>query len=159
MRRPLFLVALPLAAVLAGCSSPTSEPIREIPIHIGYSADRTQQYVEPKEIAVRQGERVRLVITNDDAAGAPDGFHDIAFRYANYGLIEHEVPAAKTTRTCIPDAEPETTCAPDKSYIVASQRGRFKMYCEVGPLSRSNADGTPQTRHEQMGMWGTLVVT
>jgi hypothetical protein len=158
--RPLLLATLLVAVpLLTGCTNPPpANAVREIPIHIGYSADRTAQYAEPKEVKVRQGERVRFAITNDDANGAPDSFHDIAFRYAGYGMIEHEVPAAETTKTCVPQAEPETQCATGKDFFTASEKGRFKMWCEVGPLGQTNADGTPKTRHEQMGMWATLVV-
>ena len=155
---PAMLLPL-LALVLAGCNTPPADAVREVVVHIGYNTERTQQYVQPKDIQVKQGERIRLVVTNDDRAGAPDSFHDIAFRYANYGLIEHEVPAARTTRTCLPQAEPDTDCAEGKDFFVASDPGRFKMWCEVRPLGRTNPDGTPQTAHEQMGMWGTLVVT
>lgn len=150
-----MMLAIPL--LVAGCSG-DSDDIREIEIHIGYSADRTKQYVEPKEIRVDQGDRVRFIITNDDKSGAADAFHDVAFRYANYGLIEHEVPAGTTVTTCLPQAMPNQDCPEGKDFFVASEKGSFKIWCEVGPLGKTNSDGTPQTRHERMGMWGTLIV-
>lgn len=149
---------LPIAA-LAGCASPPAANVREIALHIGYSSDRSRQYAQPPEVQARQGEAIRFVITNDDREGAPDSFHDIAFRYGSYGLLEHEVPAGKTTKTCVPQAEPDQACPAGKDSFVASEAGRFKMWCEVGSLGKNNADGTPQTRHEQMGMWATLVVS
>jgi plastocyanin len=153
-----ILLALAMVAVsLAGCAN-EDDGVREIEIHIGYSADRKSQYLTPKEIHVKAGEKVRLVVTNDDKPGAADAFHDVAFRIPGYDeLFEHEVPAGQTTKTCRFDAGPTTACAKDKSYFVVETKGTYKLWCEVGPQGQ-NPDGSPKTRHEQMGMWGTLVV-
>lgn len=151
------LVALVLmAALLAGCGGPPA--VKEIEIHIGWNAAHTQQYLEPKQIHVKQGDRVRFVITNDDRGGG-DTFHDVAFIYPAYpGItIEHEVPPGRTTKTCLAQSDPDTVCDEDRSYFVASEKGSFKLWCEVGHLGQ-NADGTPKTVHEQKGMWGTLIV-
>jgi plastocyanin len=156
MKTAALAALLLLTALLAGCGGPPA--VKEIQIHIGYTDDRRAQYLEPKEIRVKQGDRVRFVITNDDV-GTPDSFHDVAFVYPAYpGLtIEHEVLPGRTTKTCLPQSDPDTACDEDKSYFVASEKGSFKLWCEVGHLGQ-NADGTPKTRHEQMGMWGTLIV-
>jgi len=155
MRTLLALLAVAGFLGLSGCSS--QPEVREIEVHIGYTADRQHQYMEPKEIRVSEGERFRLVITNDDKVGASDSFHDVAFRYAAYGLIEHEVPPGKTVETCIPQAEPDRACPECKDVIEATEKGSFKVWCEVGPMG-TNPDGSPKTRHEQMGMWATLIV-
>lgn len=145
--RAILAVAGLVAVALSGCSDP-APAVREIEIHIGYTSDREAQYLQPKEIRVKQGETIRLIITNDDKPGASDSFHDVAFRLPGYGaLIEHEVSPGETQR----GAEKIDT-------FVVHEKGEYKMWCEVGPLGSQNPDGTPKTRHEQDGMWGTLIV-
>lgn len=158
LRLALACLAVSAAFGLAGCNAAPSA-VREIEVHIGYSdfdAKPPEQYLEPKEIRVKQGERIRLVVTNDDRGKG--AFHDLALELPGYSeRIEHEVPMGRTTRTCIPQSDPDTKCTEDKSYFVANEKGSFKIWCEVGPMG-TNPDGTPKTAHEQQGMWGTLIV-
>lgn len=167
--RLLAAWAVPLLlAGLAGCAKKdagtgdSADGVREIALHIGWSADGATQYLTPAEVHVPQGAKVRFAITNDDdpardyngAAPGTDNFHDVAFTYAGQH-IEHEVPAGATVRTCLQQVQP---CPAGKDHFVASVQGTFKLYCEVGGGLGANPDGTPKTRHEQLGMKGLLVV-
>lgn len=150
--RPLplsLLVAVP-ALALAGCSD--ADRVRSFEIHIGWNEDGTQ-YMTPSEITVRQGQKVRFVVTNDDdpkrdyngAAGGLDNFHDVALvSYDGDGdgrreTIEHEVPAGQT----------ETTRFKGNDWFLASEKGTFRIICEV----RS----APKT-HDELGMHATFTV-
>ncbi|MEA3189880.1 MAG: hypothetical protein QOD77_462 [Thermoplasmata archaeon] len=156
-------LALPLLlAALSGCAATKDDAVREFEIHIGWNADGTTQYLTPAEIRVPQGAKVRFVITNDDdpnkdyngAGSGKDNFHDVAFEYGGQ-LIEHEVPAGGTASTCLRHVVP---CPEGQDFFVASTKGTFKLYCEVGGGLGKNPDGSPKTRHEQAGMKGVLIV-
>ncbi len=155
----VLLAALGLLALsLSGCSD-SGPVVREIEIRIGYASYPTVQYLTPKEIVVKKGENIRFVITNADKPGSPDSFHDVAFRIPGYdGLIEHEVSAGRTTKTCVPDSDPARVCDEDKSYFTPTETGRYKIWCEAGGVKGTNPDGTPMTGHEQKGMWGTVII-
>jgi hypothetical protein len=133
-----------LLPLLAGCTG--GGEVKEFTMHIGKNADGSQ-YLTPKDITVRKDDKVRFVITNDDKAGTPDSFHDVALLdYDGTGDgtpddIEHEVPAGKTVKTEMGD----------KDYFVATTKGDFRIICEV----RRNQP----TSHETAGMWGNYKVT
>ena len=144
-----LLVAVPVVA-LAGCSG--EDRLRSFEIHIGWNGDGTQ-YMTPPEIRVQQGQRVQFVITNDDdpqrdyngATGGLDNFHDVALlSYDGDGdgrreTIEHEVPAGQTERTHFKGND----------WFVASEKGTFRIICEVGSEPRS---------HGELGMHATFIV-
>jgi plastocyanin len=158
MRRWLPAVLAGLAALaLSGCTGDgyagrVKDGVREVEIHIGWNEDRTRQYLEPKEIKVRHGEKVRFVVVNDDdpdtdyngAKSGKDNFHDVALLdYDGDGDgipedIEHEVPAGRTASTELKG----------NPWFVATTKGRFTIICEV------RTDPT----HAALGMNGALIV-
>jgi plastocyanin len=146
MRPWLLLAAAPFLA-LAGCSD---GGVREFSIHIGWNEDGTQ-YMTPGEIRVKQGDKVRFVVTNDDdptrdyngAKGGTDNFHDVAVTYDGDGdgireTIEHEVPAGQTVKTHYKDND----------YFTASETGTFRIICEV----------RTSPTHDQLGMHAQFIV-
>lgn len=154
-----FLAPILVAAALAGCAG---DPIREFTVHVGWSEDVKSQYLRPSVIRVGEGDRVRFVVINDDDPqrdyngenSGRDNFHDVALLdYDGNGDgveedIEHEVPAGRTTRTCLPQAGPDTKCAEGKDFFRALEKGTFRILCEV----------RTQPTHEELGMKGTLIV-
>lgn len=139
MQAPWLAAALVLPALLlAGCSG-DEVPVVEFEIHIGkVGDDPTKQYMTPRSITVHEGDRVRFVITNDDEAGTPDSFHDVALLgYDGDGDgspddIEHEVNAGRTVETRFKG----------KDYFTATTKGTFDLVCEVRyglPNSHANA--------------------
>jgi plastocyanin len=145
-----LLAALPLAALaLAGCSG---DGVRTFTIDIGWNDDGTQ-YMHPGEIRVHQGDKVRFAITNHDdpnrdyngpAKPTNDNFHDVALLdYDGDGdgvkeTIEHEVPAGQT----------ETTHYKGKDHFTASERGTFRIICEV----------RTSPTHDALGMHAVFIV-
>lgn len=135
MMRVLALAALLTPLAVAGCSD--GDEVREFKIHIGWNADGTTQYMEPSEIRVRQGDKVRFVVINDDdpntdyngAGSGKDNFHDVAIDYpgaCNRNPIEHEAPAGQ------PPAVTECTFdGVSHDYFVADAKGTFEILCEV----------------------------
>jgi hypothetical protein len=150
-----FLAILPFA--LAGCTEggatgTVEDGVRVIPIHIGWSADGKSQYMEPGTIHVKHNEKVRFEVTNDDdpakdyngAGSGRDNFHDVALLdYDGDGDgikedIEHEVPAGTT----------ESTSLKGNPYFVASEKGTFRIICEV----------RTQPTHDALGMHADFIV-
>lgn len=159
----VLLVALAMVApavLLAGCSdegdglsgSVGGDGVREIEIHIGWAADRDSQYMRPSEITVKQGEKVRFVVFNDDDPetdyngdkSGRDNFHDVALLdYDGDGDgiqedLEHEVPAGRSA----------TTDLKGNDYFVATTKGTFRIICEVRT--------TPS--HDALGMHAAFIV-
>ena len=144
------LVAVLPALLLAGCSG--GDGVKRIEIHIGWNDDGKSQYLEPSVIRVKQGDKVQFVVTNDDdpnkdyngAGSGKDNFHDVALLdYDGDGDgieedIEHEVPAGTT----------ETTHLKGKDYFVASEKGTFRIICEV----------RTSPTHDALGMHGEFIV-
>lgn len=152
MRAPLvaLLTALP-ALLLAGCSDEdrlTGEVtggVRVVEIHVGWSDDHQSQYMHPDTIRVREGDKVRFVVTNDDdpdvdyngAKSGRDNFHDLALLdYDGDGDgidedIEHEVPAGQTVATELNG----------KAYFIAAEMGTFRIICEVRTVPSHDALG------------------
>jgi plastocyanin len=139
------LATLPFLA-LAGCT----DGVREVPIHIGWNDDGTQ-YMTPSEVRVRQGDKVRFVVTNDDdperdyngPKPTSDNFHDVAVTYDGDGdgireTIEHEVPAGQTV----------STHYKGQGYFTASETGTFRIVCEV----------RTSPTHDELGMHATFIV-
>ncbi|HEX2066112.1 MAG TPA: hypothetical protein VHI93_04795 [Candidatus Thermoplasmatota archaeon] len=138
--------ALSLVSI-AGCT----EGVREFHIDIGWNDDGTQ-YMRPSEIRVQQGDKVRFVVTNHDdpdrdyngAKPGTDNFHDVALLdYDGNGdgrkeTIEHEVPAGQTERTHYNGQD----------HFVASEKGTFRIICEV----------RTSPTHDQLGMHATFIV-
>ena len=152
--RPLALGLLAVVSpfALAGCSE--GDGVREFDIHIGWNDDGTQ-YMEPSEIRVRQGDKVRFVVINDDDpnrdySGSPDSFkdnfHDVALHYpgaCDNNPIEHEAPAGQPPAV--------TKCSVDKElfdYFVAATKGRFDIECEVRTVPS----------HRDLGMRADFIV-
>jgi plastocyanin len=149
--RGAFLAATLLAAMaLAGCSQDGG--VRRIEIHIGWNEDGKSQYMEPSVIRVKQGDKVQFAVTNDDDPArdyngdksGKDNFHDVALLdYDGDGDgieedIEHEVPAGTT----------EITHLKGKDYFVASEKGTFRIICEVRTVPS----------HDALGMHAELIV-
>jgi plastocyanin len=149
------LAILPFA--LAGCTEDgktgtVEDGIRVIDIHIGWNEDGQSQYMRPETIRVSQGDKVQFRVTNDDdpakdyngAGGGRDNFHDVALLdYDGDGDgieedIEHEVPAGTT----------ETTSLKGNPYFIASEKGTFRIICEV----------RTQPSHDQLGMHAEFIV-
>jgi uncharacterized cupredoxin-like copper-binding protein len=146
--RPFVFLLLGLAT--AGCAG--GNGVKQFDIHIGWNDDASGQYMTPSSIHVKEGDRVRFVVTNDDDPEkdyngdkpGKDNFHDVALLdYDGNGDgvaedIEHEVPAGKTVPTSFNGQD----------YFVATTAGTFKIICEVRT--------TPT--HEQLGMRAAFVV-
>jgi uncharacterized cupredoxin-like copper-binding protein len=141
-----LLAALPFG--MSGCSDDgysgsVTAGVRVVEIHIGWNDDGASQYMTPSEVRVKQGEKVRFVVTNDDdpakdyngGKSGKDNFHDVALLdYDGDGDgveedIEHEVPAGAT----------ETTSLKGNDYFVAATKGTFRIICEVRTVP-SHAD-------------------
>jgi hypothetical protein len=139
----LAMAAVLPAVLMAGCSQ--GDGIRHVEIHIGWNEDGKSQYMEPSTIRVKQGEKVQFMVTNDDdpekdyngALSGKDNFHDVALLdYDGDGDgveedIEHEVPAGTT----------EITHLKGKDYFVASEKGTFRIICEVRTVPSHDALG------------------
>lgn len=161
MRALLVAMAFVAPAVLlAGCSdkgdglsgSVADDGVREVEIHIGWSADGASQYMRPSEITVQEGEKVRFVVFNDDDPEADynggksgrDNFHDVALLdYDGDGDgapedIEHEVPAGQSASTELKGND----------YFIAATKGTFRIICEVRTVPS----------HDALGMHATFVV-
>lgn len=156
--RVLILLAATLPAWFAGClgsddySGTVRNGVREVPIHIGWNDDHQSQYMTPSVIRVGHNEKVAFIVTNDDDPNADyngakpgkDNFHDVALLdYDGDGDgieedIEHEVPAGQTERTSLKG----------KPYFVASEKGTFRIICEV----RTNPS------HDALGMHAEFIV-
>ena len=160
MKGPLVLIAsLTAAMAFPGC---TADGVREFTIHVGWNADGKSQYMTPSEVKVHKGDKVRFIVVNDDDPNKDyngdqpqrDNFHDVALRdYDGDGDgapedIEHEVPAGETTRTCLPQAEPDTKCAAGKDFFKATTTGTFRIICEVNT----------SPSHDALGMHASFVV-
>lgn len=160
MRLPAAATAaLPalLALLLAGCSGDKDtngavgpDGVREFAIHIGWNADHQSQYMTPATITVNQGDKVRLVVYNDDKRdidyngdkSGKDNFHDVALDYpgaCDRNPIEHEAPAEGPV--------PRTECG-ENDFFVASTKGTFNIICEV----RTNPT------HAALGMRANFIV-
>jgi len=157
-RMRLLLGVLLAAVFLAGCSKDdgltgsVKDGIRVVDIHIGWHEDHKSQYMEPREIRVKQGEKVQFRVTNDDDPATDyngeksgrDNFHDVALLdYDGDGDgikedIEHEAPAGRTTVTELKG----------KDYFVASTKGTFAIICEVRTVPS----------HAELGMRASFVV-
>jgi uncharacterized cupredoxin-like copper-binding protein len=136
--RTLLAGAMVLPALLlSGCSDDGNDDgVRDFDIHVGWNDDGTQ-YMEPSEIKVKQGDKVRFTVINDDdpnrdynGAQAGNGnFHDVALDYpgaCTRNPIEHEAPAGQPPAV--------TECTVDKvsyDYFVATTKGTFDIECEV----------------------------
>ncbi|MEA3165309.1 MAG: hypothetical protein QOJ26_153 [Thermoplasmata archaeon] len=151
MRMALLATTLFAATAMAGCSDDDKTvdvggvQVRSIAIHIGWNEDGQGQYMEPSSIRVKQGDKVQFVVTNDDDPAkdyngnksGKDNFHDVALLdYDGDGdgikeTIEHEVPAGQT----------ETTSLKGKPYFVASEKGTFRIVCEVRTVPSHDALG------------------
>ena len=150
MRASLWTIvtALPTLA-LAGCSGGEGE-VKEFEIHVGWNADGVSQYMEPSEIRVHKGDKVRFVVVNDDdpakdyngAKSGKDNFHDVALDYpgaCSRNPIEHEAPAGQP---------PAATECDGKDYFVADTKGTFEIECEV----------RTSPTHAQLGMRADFIV-
>lgn len=151
MARPMrawLLASLLSPFALAGCAD-GGDGVREFEIHIGWNADGTQ-YMEPSEIRVKQGDKVRFIVINDDdpnkdyngAKSGRDNFHDVAVEYpgaCSRNPIEHEAPAGQP---------PAVTECDGKDYFVAHAKGTFDILCEVRTVPS----------HEALGMRADFIV-
>jgi uncharacterized cupredoxin-like copper-binding protein len=153
VRSTLAAVCLTLPALLlAGCADDkytgtVKDGVRVVEIHIGWNDDLKSQYMRPDVITVKEGDKVRFVVTNDDDPAKDyngdkplkDNFHDVALLDYDGHDYEHEVPAGTTTTT-------RTDAGND--YFVASRAGTFRIICEVGT--------TPS--HDALGMHAQFIV-
>lgn len=147
MRLLLVAAAFLVPLTLSGCSG--GDGVKEFTIHIGWNEDGTQ-YMEPSEIRVQQGDKVRFVVVNDDdpdrdyngAKSGRDNFHDVALDYpgaCSRNPIEHEAPAG---------LGPAVTECDGKDHFVASVKGTFDIICEVRTVPS----------HADLGMRATFIV-
>lgn len=140
--RPACVGLVLVLALLAGCAEPddgytgsVKSGVRVIHVHVGWNDERNGQYMQPAEILVRQGEKVRFVVTNDDDPGTDyngdkpgmDHFHDVSLLdYDGTGDgraedIRHQAPPGETVRTSLDG----------KDHFIATTPGTFNLICEV----------------------------
>lgn len=141
-----------LLAFMSGCSDSS---VQEITLHVGWNEDGRTQYMRPASVTVHQGDKVRFIVVNDDdpnrdynGPGVPtnDNFHDVALIDYAGATYEHEAPAGEApSRTCVQDIS-KPGCVAD--HFVASEKGTFRLICEV----------RTSPSHEARGMHATFIV-